>query len=140
MATQRQTALWVDGNGTTVTHQLTTSGGAAAILTQLIALSNASPFMTWEGPLNTFVPSPPGGIFRSALDVATLVFQAGPSSILEIGLPAPTSSIFFPDQETVDPATIAALIAAVIAGAVTPTGVAATSFIGGFRPPRSSPP
>jgi hypothetical protein len=134
MATQRGTAIWVDVNGFTTAQMYTTSAGDAAVLTALLAKSHADVLSTWEGALSVNPsPVPTTGDYQTVGDKANLLFSTGAGTLVTVVLPAPKSSIFLADQETVDFTQIAAIIAAVIAGVVDGSGNAVTTFIGGTR-------
>lgn len=90
--------------------------------------------MSWEGDLIAPpAPAPISAPYASVKDGAALVFQTASGALVRITVPAPDSGIFMADNETVDPATIAALIAAVIADVVTADGIAVTAFVAGYR-------
>jgi len=127
------TVVWIDAGGRTAAHLLTTSAGAAAVLTQVAAVSNAVPQQQWEGPLTV-----PGGAavaasFPDVSDVAWLTFTKASGELVKVAIPAPLASIFLADGETVDPTQVAALITAVIANVVDASGNAVTAYVSGLR-------
>jgi hypothetical protein len=129
----RRTTVWIDAAGKTTAHLLTTAAGAAAIEAAIAAVSNAVPQLEWEGPLVA-----PGGAgvnaaFPSVADTATLTFTKASGELLKVLVPAPISSIFLADAETVDPTQIAALIAAVVGSLSDPSGNLATAYVSGLR-------
>jgi len=74
------------------------------------------------------------GTYSSIYDAAELNFNTlTSSSRVRIYVPAPASTMFKPDQETVDPSAIGSLISAVLANATDPGGVALYQFTGGVR-------
>jgi hypothetical protein len=134
MPTMRRTTVWVDAQGKTTAHLLTTAAGAGAVESEIDAVSNAGVLETWEGVFT--VNATPGAIvapYDSVRDRAVLVFQTASGATARIVVPAPDGAIFMADGETVDPATITALIAAVLADAVTTDGTALTAYVAGFR-------
>jgi hypothetical protein len=137
MPTQRQTTVWIDVQGKTIAHLLTTATGGSAVQAEIAAISNAAVYQAWEGDLVVpATPSPVSAPLQSVRDQATLAFQTGAGSLVRVQVPAPDIGIFQADGETVDPATIAALIAAVIADVVTADGTALTAYVAGFRSSR----
>lgn len=133
VATTRQTTVWLDAGGRTTAILLTTNAGAAVVNASVASFSNAGIQQAWEGPLVVAVPAPVAAQYPGVLDRATLFFSTAAGSVVKVQIPAPLASIFLADQETVDPAVIAALIALVIANVVTDAGVPVTSYIGGTR-------
>lgn len=134
MATQRRTTVWIDAQGKTTAHLLTTSAGGGAVEAEIDAQSNAAVLEAWEGTLDaTAVPAPVAAPYQSVRDAATLVFSTASGAFIRVTIPAPDVGIFQADGETVDPATIGTLIALVIANVVTADGAAATAYVAGFR-------
>lgn len=140
MATQRATNQWIDVNGGTRLTTITTSAGEAAVVAALVAKSNADVLASWEGPLTiNGAPVVAAATYQSTRDAATLTFKLVTSDLVKILLPAPQAGIFFADGETVNPAAIAAIIAAVIANVVDESGNAVASFVGGTRNAQPTP-
>lgn len=134
MADLTRTTVYVDVNGFTRSALLTTTAGAGGIQTAILAVSDADMLDWWEGTLNINPsPAPVNSPFNSVKDAALLNFATTGTSLLQVTLPAPKASIFFGDLETVNPASIAALIAAVVGTAKTQTGLTATAFVSGTR-------
>lgn len=73
--------------------------------------------------------------FRDAEDKAVLSFVAGTGVIVKLSVPAPNSSIFLADLETVDPANSAVqqLQTAMIDGATTRSGAPLSFMAGAVR-------
>lgn len=136
MATTRRYTIWVDANGATRLTYLTGNATLSSILTQLVALSNADSLNWTEGTLTAGSASPPGNTYRSVWDSALLTFTDGAGNLTDITLPAPLTSVFKADQETVDPTAITALISAVVGTAVTNAGGVVTAYVAGTRVPK----
>jgi len=134
MAVTRRSIVWVDANGFTTQTQPIGNATLAGIQTALLAKSNADVSSEFEGALtvNT-TPAPVAATFQSVKDAAFLTFTTTTTSLLTVTLPAPVSSIFFADNETVDPTQIAAIIAAVVGTAQTLGGATATAYLAGIR-------
>jgi len=134
VALTRRSIVWVDANG--FTRQTLPVGNAtlAGLQAALLAKSNADLANEFEGVLtvNT-TPAPVAAALQSVLDAAMLTFSTTSSSLVTVTLPAPIASIFFADGETVDPAQIAAIIAAVVGTVQTVGGSTATAFVSGTR-------
>lgn len=129
----RRTVVWSDAAGHTAAHLLTVTGSAAAVQAAIMAKSNAGVVNTWEGPLLAPAVAAVAAVYQEVTDQAVLVFQTGSGALVKVIVPAPHSSIFQADQETVDAAQITALIAAVLADVVTPAGTALTAYVAGVR-------
>jgi hypothetical protein len=71
--------------------------------------------------------------WASVADYALLTFQTAAGALINVRLPAPQAGIFLADGETVDPAQIGGIIAAVVADVVTPSGAALTAYVSGTR-------
>lgn len=137
MPTQRRTTVWIDAQGKTIAHLLTTVAGGAAVEAEIDAQSNAAIQTSWEGDLVApAAPSPVAAPYQSVYDAATLVFSTASGAFVRIAIPAPDAGIFQADGETVNPAAIAALIALVVSDVVTANGTAVTAYVAGFRSPR----
>lgn len=137
MPTQRRTTIWIDAQGKTMAHLLTTAAGGAAVEAEIDAQSNAAVQTSWEGDLIApAAPSPVAAPYQSVYDAATLVFSTASGAFARISIPAPDSGIFQADGETVNPAVIAALIALVLSDIVTADGDIVTAYVAGFRSPR----
>lgn len=134
MALMRRTTVYIDANGFTRAALLTTTLGAGSIQSAILGVSHADVSTYWEGPLVVSAhPSPSVGQFISVWDAAILTFATTGTSLLTVVVPAPKDTIFFSDLETVNPANIAALIAAVVGTAQTTSGDTATAFVSGAR-------
>lgn len=130
----RRGILWTDAGSRTALTFLRASVTGAAIETQLSALSNCSPQVDWEGTESLHVPTPLAQVFADVADVAYLYWQdAAGTSVARVTLPGPKANIFFPDNQTVNPANIAALNTAVLANLLTPAGTLAATFLSGQR-------
>lgn len=133
MPTRKASVVWADAGGRTRTTQIITAAGSAAVLAALKAQSNADWMQQWEGDLLAQVPAPVAAPYQDASDAAVLYFQTAAGATVKVTLPAPVAAIFLADGESVDPAAIAAIIAAVIADCVTADGTAITAYVGGLR-------
>lgn len=134
MADQEQTTIWVDVNGRTRATYVRTSAGSAAIIAGLVALSYADVQRSWEGDVVVNgSPAPSTGDYQNVADYAVLVYSTGSGTLVYLTLIAPQSSIFMADQETVDPAALAALNADVIGSLEDGSGNIVTAYVGGFR-------
>lgn len=134
MADTTRSTIWVDVNGKT--RQTIVRGNAplAAVALALAGKSNADFQRDWEGPtVVNAAPLPINATYTSVNDYATLVFTTAAGNLVYITLPAPQSSIFMADQETVDPVAIATIIAAVVGTVLDGTGTVVTAFVGGYR-------
>jgi hypothetical protein len=111
------------------------SASFATVETDMAAKSNAIVARWWEGPTTIPGGTAASAIYPSVRDVAELVFSTPVGTTVTVTLPAPLSSIFQADQETVDPVAIATLIADCLAVLTDGSGVAVTAYIGGIRRP-----
>lgn len=131
MANQQMWVVWIDANGQQSVRSITTNTGAAALLVQLVAQSNAVPKSTAEGDLVV-----PGGIpattpYLSASQVAYLTFTDGANHNTTLALPSPSTSIFQADGTTVNALAIAGIIAAATGVLLTGAGTPITTFVSG---------
>lgn len=134
MSTQRRTTVWVDANGATRAFLLNTSSGAASVQAAIAALSRADVEQYWEGDLVApGSPAPVAATYQSVRVVAELLYQTASGALQKVLIPAPTSAIFMPDGETVDPTAIAALTVLVLANVTTADGTALTAYVAGVR-------
>lgn len=130
----KRAMVWADTTGKTRMTLANTAGGAAAIQAALSGLSTAYVQQWWEGTLHFGAGPAPGGQFQNVQDYANLVYtSAVDGSMVNVTLPAPLQAIFMPDLETVNPAAIAAIDAAVIGNLYTGTLQLVTAFVGGTR-------
>lgn len=131
--------VWVDAGGRTRQTILrgidSLIGGAtlASVQADVLAISNAGVQEYWQGT-DTF-PAGTGtaAVYPNVSDWAQLLFTAVDGSIVYVTIPAPASSIFLADGETVDSSMITTLIADAIACLVTNTGAHPTAYAGGVR-------
>lgn len=140
---QLQTVVWRDAKGNTATTRyyvasggtLTTQNTAAlAIYNAMVPLTNASA-QALHGPANapaTEVIYGTNAEFPTVEDKVVFTFQSANGSIHRYQIPAPKSSIFLADGETVDPANtdVVAYTSAVVANAFSRDDIAVT--FGGF--------
>jgi hypothetical protein len=130
---QRQSSIWADAGGDSALVTMTTSAGAGAINLQLGALTNASVIQQWAGTLFAFAPAATAATYQSVNDRAVLFFGTAAGTIIKLLIPAPISAIFMADQETVNPASITALVTACIGNLSDALGNTANAYIGGTR-------
>lgn len=124
----------MDASGHTRQTILRGNASLATVTTDLLALSRADWQRCWEGAtVINGAPAPTTGDYQTADDYAVLVYADGSGNQVYITLPAPNSSIFLADQETVDSVAIATLTANVTGTILTGAGLAVTTYIGGFR-------
>ena len=130
--------IWQDASGATRQTIIRTSGGVGDVLIALQYNSWARVMEFWEGdkrgPLGIASAQP----YQQVGSAVTLLFQTASGNLVKVTLPAPDvvpgvnpHGIFKADLLTVDPATIAPLIAAVIANVVDITGNPVTTYLGG---------
>lgn len=141
---ERSYQVWVDKNGKTKLTLVNTADATplnpdpgAAIRSALLAKSNAAESNHTHGPLVVGVPVPLAGVYQQVLDVANLYFLDAGGFITRVVLPAPLSSIFLADQETVDITQIGAIISAVLASGRSAGGLVLSSYVNGTRQPYS---
>jgi hypothetical protein len=135
----RRSIIWVDSQGRTRQTLLTGNapGGGlslANVEAQLLLLSNADWQTDFEGALGVNgAPAPVAAQYPTVSDYAALVYTDAVGSLTYLTLPAPQAGIFLADGETVNPAALAALNAAVIGEILTSGGGAVTAYISGVR-------
>jgi hypothetical protein len=132
---QNLSTLWVDANGGQRIQLLHLTD--AAILTDGIVAtslgSNADWITWWGSAATTQTPAPVAATYRRVADVAALVFQDAGGNLTTVIIPAPKSTLFMADQETVDPADPTGAIANFAAILTTGSGAAAPTFVAGYR-------
>jgi hypothetical protein len=133
VANQKRTTVWASADGRTRRTELYGLASLAGVQAALAAASNAGELQHWEGDLVASVPAPSAASFPSVQDLAILLYADGAGVQVQVRIPAPHASIFMSDGETVDPGAIGAISAAVIGHVLTTSGVAVTTFVGGFR-------
>lgn len=131
MATRRD-LIWVDAQGENVLHILTGNGSMSAVMSQLIALSNADVLDWWEAANNARTPTPNTGTYPTVRVQALLNFRTSTTgSEARIFIPSPKSSIFLSDGVTVDPSAVSALISAVEGVIIAGDSSVVDQFVGG---------
>lgn len=134
-----RSTIWFDAQGRTrqtITRGIDSLIGGptlASVQADVAALSNADWMRYWQGTENTQTPAPPGGQYIAVGDYAELLFSAADGSQLYVTIPAPVSTLFLADGETVDITQITTLISDVTGCLVTATGSHPTTFVGGVR-------
>lgn len=126
---------YADVQGAVRTAQLLGVGMALNTITgQIIAVSNADYVTTSTGVLAVNPAFNPLGLqYISVQDAATLVFATAAGTTVSITIPAPQTSIFMADQETVDPSSVAGVVAACIGLLCDSAGNVVASFLAGYR-------
>ncbi len=124
--------VWVDANGFTRLTLVNGNATLSGVETALIGSSNADVLNSTEAALTVNMPAPAGGTYRTVGDVAILTFTDG-TDLVNVTLPAPQSTIFLADQETVDITQIGAIIAAVVGTVQTAAGGVVTAYVAGTR-------
>jgi len=100
----------------------------------MLLLSNADIALDSEAQLFANPsPSPVNATYPSVSDYARLLFQTTAGTLVQVTIPAPQSSMFLADQFTVDSASVAGLLAALILVGTDLAGNAITSYVGGTR-------
>lgn len=128
-------AIWLDFNGVTRQTVLNSTASAAAVLTALQAKSEAEVLNYVESALSTPIGVAAAAQYQSVKSAATLLFQTGAGTIVRVTIPAPAVGIFLADQQTVDPAQVAAIIAAAVGTLTDISGNVVTSYLGGTLEP-----
>ena len=129
-----------DANGSATAIQLRTDTSGNDVMSSILAKSRAGLVQWSEGEIITGVPLPSASAYRSVFDVAYLTFADATGDLTVITLPAPHTTIFLADQQTVDSGQILTLIADVIAQCVTAAGNPVVSYVSGFRARRGTQP
>lgn len=136
VATTTRSTVWVDaGAGATITR-INSQGSAAAIVSDLLAVSNADVQQDWEGTLSVnSTPTPTAALLQSVTQRVSLVFTTtAPGVLVTLILVAPKSAIFLADGRTVDLSNtdVATLAADCIGKLCTEAGDTATALIAGY--------
>jgi|SRR5882672_4655982 len=132
---QTRSTVWIDAAGMTVQTIMSTTAGGAGIEADLLALSNASRLNEWEGAPGGASGSPAAAVYEAVADYALLQWVCVDGTIVSLKLPAPLSSIFLADGQTVDVANagVVTLDAAVVGSLLSASGSAAAALLGGTR-------
>jgi hypothetical protein len=131
---QRRYMTWIDTAGHTRLTFLQSGAGAATVEAALLAQSNANVLNSEDAALTVnSTPSPVAAVYAAVGDSAALTFTSAGGQLTVVQLPAPKAGIFMADGETVDPAAIAALTAAVVGTVQTAGGGLVTAFVSGVR-------
>jgi len=136
MAIYIRRITWIDANGASRTTQVF---GNATVATVQVALQNGSNAdYIIESEAQVFAnasPTPVSATYATVDDFAELWLQTSANTILTLTVPAPKSSMFLADQETVDPAgAFVTGLMAVATGLVCDlAGNTVTNFVGGIR-------
>jgi len=102
-------------------------------MSALAAQSNAVVQDFWEGTDVFPFLVPVNALYPAVADYASLLFADAGGDETYINLPAPKAAIFLADGVTVDPAAIAAIIAAAQSEIITASLSLVTTYLGGIR-------
>lgn len=138
MSAQKRYIVWIDAGGRTVATIPCSDPNNSALMAALQNHSQADVLDWFEGADNVLSPAPAGGAFPDVRDLARLTFTDAGGSLVNVALPAPTSSIFLADSVTVNPSAIADIIAAATGHLCSSGGGLVTAFVAGLRNQRSS--
>lgn len=138
MAAQQRYIVWIDSGGRTRATIPCSDPNNMALMTALENHSQAGVLNWFEGPRHDLTPTPAGGVFADTVDLARLTFADAGGNLVTVALPAPSLGIFMADSVTVDPTTIADIIAAAVGALCTSSGGLVTTYVAGVRNQRSS--
>lgn len=125
--------VWVDAAGGSRLTTPQANGSLSSIVTEMLAVSNATVAYYWEGARTVPGGTPTASTYLSTRDAAILVFNDAACNEVRLTLPAPDSSIFMADEQTVDPTAVSSLIAACLGVLQTGAGGVVTAYIAGYR-------
>lgn len=133
MVDQVRSIVWADAGGYTVVTKVRSATGAAGIMADALAVSNADWLEDWEGALSTHVATPTSAVYQPASLRAVLTFLCADNSQVRLIVPSPQVGIFLADKQTVDAANagVVTLIAACIGNLESATGSLATAYLSG---------
>jgi len=101
---------------------------------QMLLLSNADIALDSEAQIfSNPAPTPTNATYPNVGDFAKLLFQTSAATLVQVTIPAPQSSMFLADQFTVDPASVAGLLAALVLVGTDLSGNPITTYVGGTR-------
>jgi len=123
--------IWTDAMGEKTLNVVRTSTGVGAIEDALQEYSNAGLTECWEGLDELILTSPSTDAYPTLRVVAKCTFQSATGSTASVYIPAPQTSIFLSDGDTVDPSAIPDLITACVGNLLCGDGTTATMFVGG---------
>lgn len=138
MAAQMRQIVWIDLGGRTRVTVPCSDPNNTALMAALQNHSEADVLVWFEGPENALSPTPAGGLYPDVIDLARLTFTDVSGNLVQLALPAPSSSIFKADTVTVDPSTIVDIIAAAVGHLCTNAGGLVTAYVGGTRNQRAA--
>jgi hypothetical protein len=126
---------WVDITGGKKSTMVRTVLNTANILTQMSILSRAQMIGAVLGDRLPYADALPGlGLtYPDVADAAILTFQMSNLQLNRLAVPAPKSSLFLADGETVDATAATAIINACSVGLRTLDGAAVLRYISGKR-------
>lgn len=130
----RRSVIWVDAQGKTRQTLLRGSATLLTVMSSVKSVSNADVLGDFEGTETiNGTPVPVAAAYATVNDFAVLTYETGAGTLVYITVPAPLSSIFLADGETVDATAIAALTTAVVGTVTDASGNAVTAFVAGVR-------
>src|SRR5579863_2339040 len=119
---------WTDSQGRGRVTLARTLAGATSIENDLNALSQAQIDWCTQGVYETYTVTPGGGQYPSVNDWVALLFQTTAGTQVRLTLPAPSTSIFQADGQTVNPAMISTLITDCVGNLTDDAGNVVVSF------------
>lgn len=128
----------MDATGSTTSTQINGSLTLAGVQAALLAVSNADYVREFEGTsVANGSPSPIAAPFETVMDQAFLWFVTAAGTLVQVTVVAPQSSIFMADGMTVDPTSVAGVVAAVVGTVTDQNGNVTTAFTAGLRQVRN---
>lgn len=131
-------AVWSDFLGRSRLTIVRASTNPCGILTATQAVSNASILYNWDGPLDPGIGVATSAVYEGVQQWVGLLFQTAAGTTIRLTLPAPQLGILQADKQSVNPSSIAALIAACLGELADPSGNVATTYLGGILQPDRS--
>lgn len=138
-----RSVVWLDANGYKTITKIQSQSGASSVVGDLQALSNAGVQNYWESEVTVANLTPSTGLFQSGADRAAMVFLCSDTTNYTIIVPAPKSSIFDSDGESVDLTNVdvaAFALAAITCPICNESGSPVTVLLAGYRLPRAKSP
>lgn len=124
---------WVDAQGQRVLHVINFTGsGFGSIIAALENHSSAVVNENWGGAVGCNPNLPTTTDYTTVRITAVLIFADATGSTAKLYVPAPNTSIFLADGDTVDPTAIPDIISAAIGTLLSGAGNPVTTFVGGI--------
>lgn len=141
---ERQVVEWIDASGARILWVVDTvdAGQTDAIVSAVSAVSNARVLYAARGPILTPGAAPANAQWPSVLDTAELAFGSTVGSLQDakLWIPAPKSTIFFADGETVQASQVSGVTDACVDKLRNAAGLAVIGYLGGYRRGRAGRP